>query len=194
MLDVSKLNITSGMTQVEISRTYEILRPFFIKFFDGDEELFNDFFMKIIDMRAKMHAIKNLFSWMYTMAKNLKIDAYKREKRRLDDISLDLLDSIPYVTQEIHKNTEEELIDMVNFHSMKKDVDTYIVSQSNREDQIFDNKEILEDLLNQLPRKDRIFVQFYNNKNNKKTSAERVNYFKIKDKLIQIYQKQIKNG
>src|ERR1035437_5277938 len=106
-----------NMSAVEISDAYKLLKPFFLFFFSADEELFNDFFCKVIKNVELIDQDKNCFNFLYTIAKNMKIDAYKRKIRENNFEKIEIDPSIMHrieMDEEKKKEADSMLIDKYN--------------------------------------------------------------------------------
>lgn len=137
MIDINKINLSATTNDNDIEFIYHYLKPFFIKVFNGDCELYNDFIMILI--KSRMTEKKNLWTYIYTVAMNLNKEKWRNKKSiiYIDDIHLDLIDEHPneielkkeYINQFLTKN-EIEFIE--KYHQQLENKDKKKTTNSQR--------------------------------------------------------------
>ena len=163
MIDVTKLDFSqSANTSTHFNSNYKLLKPYFLYFFKFNEELFNDFFMKILDKKDSIQEDKNLFNWLYTIAKNMKKDDYYDSQKQIKPVRINYIIS-EEMTKEVDENTYQDYVNLNNEKEQEK---------------------IVELMFDKLSQKDRDFIEFYQSKTEVKDHLETVKYWKIKNKLI----------
>ena len=179
-VDMSKVVIKEMMNSRDEELLYKELKPFFLKFFNKNEELFNDFFMKILDKRMSIDREKNLFNWLYTIAKNIRYDFSCPKKP--EEISLEFLNK----AQGFSDKTPGLSIGNESYESIMKSVNK--VSIEEFESQNFDDDEGIDEKVERVLRvllpAEAEFVTYYINKKETKTGTEKVRFYRLKKKII----------
>jgi RNA polymerase sigma factor (sigma-70 family) len=68
--------------QNEITKLYNTLRPYFLNFFVQNEELYNDFVLKVVFEIETFRSQSKFSTWVFTIANNLFLNHIEKEKVR----------------------------------------------------------------------------------------------------------------
>ena len=122
MVDITKINLSATTTEQDITFMYYYLKPVFFKVLGYDEELYNDFILKLI--KVKEIETTNLFNFIYTIAKNMNSIKNRKKKKVLNLISLEEVPHNFYEYEIENSNTydSEEKLKIVYQHLSKTEI------------------------------------------------------------------------
>jgi len=146
-----------------ITKLYMLMKPIF-KTYLKDEEVFNDYFMKVLAIIPSIDPNKSLKNFFITISKNMEINEYVKKNRKKHTTVLYDTDTTNYlassIQEEIEQKKERELLEAENDRKL-----SLITSTLSQEDADFFNG--------------------YYKLNRKKTAKERLRMHKLKKLIIE---------
>lgn len=79
--DSINVTLLRNNNQNEITRFYNVFKPFFLNFLKHNEELYNDLIVLVLKELPSFKEESKFSTWVYTLAKNLSLAFEKKKKR-----------------------------------------------------------------------------------------------------------------
>ena len=168
--NIIQLVIKAPKNQTLLTDLYNKMKQIFF-FYLKDEELFNDFYLKVLRNLNNIDFNKSVKNYLITLSKNTEINNYVKKNRKKH-------------TRLVYKESISDFEEFTN--------DT---SEEEKEERI--QREYKEDaqfftIFNTLPIEDQDFFYSYFDIENK-TGAERIRYYKIKQQILLNYKQIYEN-